>query len=462
MKLFGFEISRKKQLQTPLAPPPGRGGWYPVIREPFTGAWQQNVELRVESLLTYTPLFRCVAVISSDVAKLRLMLVSEDANGIWTEVDVAAFSPVLRKPNDYQSRLQFIAQWMESKLIYGNTYVLKQRDNRGVVTRLTIADPSHVTVLVAADGSVFYELRGNFNLSGIIGSEISIELADQGVVRVPARDIIHDRYNTFFHPLVGLSPIYACGLPATQGLAIQSNSTNFFGNASRPSALLIAPGAIADESAAFLKQFWADNFSGAKAGNVAVLSDGLKYEQLEYKAVDTQLIEQAKWSAEMVCMAFGVPRHKLGLASETVGNVEALQQQYYAECLQSYIEAIESCLNEGLELPNPYATRFNLDDLLRMDTSTLVKSLAEAVGAGIMSPDEARLRLNLAPVKGGGSPYLQQQNFSLAALAERDRNDPFAKPAPAPPADSGEEDDELVAAFIADLQVKADRGFTYA
>ena len=145
MKLFGFEISRAKQLQTPISPRLGSGGWYPVIREPFTGAWQQNAELRVESLLTYTPLFRCIAIISQDVAKLRLMLTSEDANNIWTEVDVPAFSPVLRKPNDYQSRLQFIAQWVESKCIYGNTYVLKQRDNRGVVTRLTIADPSHVT-----------------------------------------------------------------------------------------------------------------------------------------------------------------------------------------------------------------------------------------------------------------------------------------------------------------------------
>jgi hypothetical protein len=46
-----------------------------------------------------------------------------------------------------------------------------------------------------------------------------------------------------------------------------------------------------------------------------------------------------------------------------------------------------------------------------------------------MSPNEARRRINLGAVKGGASPYLQQQNFSLAALDKRDRDDPFSKPA---------------------------------
>ena len=62
-----------------------------------------------------------------------------------------------------------------------------------------------------------------------------------------------------------------------------------------------------------------------------------------------------------------------------------------------------------------------------MDTATLVESEAKAVAGGIKSPNEARKRLNLPPVKGGDTPYLQQQNFSLAALDRRDQSDdPFA------------------------------------
>jgi phage portal protein BeeE len=61
----------------------------------------------------------------------------------------------------------------------------------------------------------------------------------------------------------------------------------------------------------------------------------------------------------------------------------------------------------------------------------LVTTLRDAVGAGVMSPNEGRSKLDLKPVKGGESPYLQQQNYSLAALAKRDtQTDPFAPKTP--------------------------------
>jgi hypothetical protein len=48
----------------------------------------------------------------------------------------------------------------------------------------------------------------------------------------------------------------------------------------------------------------------------------------------------------------------------------------------------------------------------------------------------------LKPVKGGKSPYLQQQNYSLEALAKRDAQDDPFKPAtpPAPPPQSAAAD----------------------
>ncbi len=67
------------------------------------------------------------------------------------------------------------------------------------------------------------------------------------------------------------------------------------------------------------------------------------------------------------------------------------------------------------------------------------KAAADGISSGGLSPDEARKKYHgLGPVPGGDSPYLQQQYFSLAALAERDSNQPFAKPEPAPPAQTPE------------------------
>jgi hypothetical protein len=68
-----------------------------------------------------------------------------------------------------------------------------------------------------------------------------------------------------------------------------------------------------------------------------------------------------------------------------------------------------------------------------MDTATKTKAAADAIGAGAMAPNEARMRyFGLGPVAGGDSVYMQQQMFSLEALAQRDAADPFSTPEPAP------------------------------
>lgn len=425
MRLFGLTLTRQK------AAPAGqlvdnRGGWFPLIRESFTGAWQQNVEVKLESVLSNHADFACRTLIASDIAKLRIKLVEKDG-AIWKEVINPAFSPVLRKPNRYQTRQQFMECWLLSKLQSGNAYVLKQRDGRGVVVAMYVLDPNRVKPLVAQDGAVYYELARD-DLSGLPGTSVT----------APAREIIHDRFNCFFHPLVGLSPIFANGLSAMQGQAIQNMSAGFFQNGATPGGVLTAPGAISDETAKRLKESWETNFGGKNRGKVAVLGDGLRYEAMTAKAVDSQLIEQLKWSAEVICSTYHVPPYKIGVGvMPSYNNIQALNVEYYSQCLQAHIEAIEACLDEGLGLDGvSIGTEIDTDNLLRMDSVTQMSVLKEAVGSALMSPDEGRRKLDLPPVPGGASPYLQQQNYSLEALAKRDaQDDPFA---PAGKADAGD------------------------
>ncbi|WP_156471651.1 phage portal protein, partial [Snodgrassella sp. CFCC 13594] len=101
-------------------------------------------------------------------------------------------------------------------------------------------------------------------------------------------------------------------------------------------------------------------------------------------------------------------------------SIEAINQNYYQDCLQGLIEAIEALLDQGLRLPENQRTEFDLQNLLRMDSAARATANALLVGAGVMSPNEAREVENLPPVEGGESPLMQQQNYSLAALAQRD------------------------------------------
>lgn len=424
MQVFGLTITRTKTIPAGLTGVGSRGGWWPIIRESFSGAWQSNVEVKLENVLTFAALYACITLVSADIGKLRIKLVAEDEDGIENETESPAFSPVLRKPNRYQTRIKFLEQWVASKLIHGNTYVLKARDNRGVVIALYVLDPTRVVPLVAPDGSVFYQLNRD---------DLSTVSAD--IVAVPAREIIHDVMVPLYHPLCGVSPISACGLAAVQGLRIQNNSAVLFGNKSQPGGILTAPGFIKDETAVRLKDTWEANFSGANMGKIAVLGDGLKYESTTMNAVDAQLIEQLRWTAENVCTAFHVPAYMVGVGPPpNYNNIEALNQQYYSQCLQNLIESIELLLDEGLELPSPYGTELDLEQLLRMDTATKMKAATDGVKGGIYTPNEGRLMFNKPPLAGGDTVYLQEQDHSLDWLSRRDEQAIAPPPALTPPA----------------------------
>jgi HK97 family phage portal protein len=285
-----------------------------------------------------------------------------------------------------------------------------------------VLDPVRVRPLVASDGSVYYAVNRD-PLVGVLEDKIA-EWA------IPASEIIHDVMVPLYHPLVGISPITACGVAAVQGLRIQEQGAVFFGNGSRPSGVLTAPASISTETATRLKENWDTNFSGSNAGKVAVLGDGLAYQAMSMTATDAQLIEQLKWTAENVCTAFHVPPYMVGVTQmPATGNIEAWNQQYYSQALQNLIESIELLLDEGLELPTNLGIELDLDGLLRMDTATLAEVATKAIQSGNMAPNESRKRFfGLGPVAGGESPYLQQQNFSLAALAKRDAlDDPFTR-----------------------------------
>ncbi|WP_417585122.1 phage portal protein [Pelagibacterium sp.] len=429
MRLFGLDIQRTPREKT-LNSVDANRGWWPLIRESYAGAWQQNVEVKAETALSFHATFSCQTLIASDIAKLPIKLVRKDSDGIWVDFESAAFSPVLRKPNGFQNRIQFMENWVLSKLQAGNTYVLKQRDGRGVVTKLFILDPKLVTPLVSDSGDVFYELHTD-KLSGV-----------EDRLVVPAREIIHDRFNCFFHPLVGLSPIFANGLAATQGLSIQNNSTIFFQNGSLPGGILTAPGHIEDATAERLKVSWEEKFGGKNRGKVAVLGDGLKFEAMATKAVDAQLIEQLKWSAEVVCSTYHVPPYKIGIGQQpSHNNVQSLNTEYYSQCLQILIESIELCLDEGLNMPVGTGTWIDEDELLRMDSATQMDVLEKSKGK--LTPNEQRKRLNAPPKPGGDTVYMQEQDHSLEWLARRDAQPiepPTPEPAPpAPPAPEQEQ-----------------------
>lgn len=395
-----FDFLKRNKSATPV--PTNSGGWFPLIKESSPGAWQRDEKVEVDTALAHSAVFACASLISNDIGKLPIR-VSAKKKGVWSEVN-HELAKLFRKPNSYQNRAQFFSAWTLSKLLYGNAYMLKQRDASGKVIALHVLDPRAVTVLVSDDGAVFYQLRQS-TLAGI---------AEEGAT-APAREIIHDRGIAPYHPLVGVSPLTAAGYAAMQGVNIQRNSSKFFENGAQPGGVLTAPGAISKETADRLKTDWELKFSGANFGKTAVLGDGLSFQQMTVSAVDSQLIEQLQFTAQDVCRAFNVPAWKIGAgpAAPYTSN-EAMSLSYYSDAVQHLVEAIELCLDDGLDLPATMRTEFDESALLRMDTASRYTAHSSAINAGWITINEVRAKEGLPPVKGGDEVYRQMQDVALS------------------------------------------------
>ena len=399
------------------------GPWRRVSGETYTGSWQQGVQPETpETLLAFAAVYGCVTLIAGDIAKLTLRLTALE-QGVWVETSNSAYSPVLRKPNRYQTKSQFLMAWVVSKLLWGNTFVLKERDQRGVVVALYVLDPALVRVVVSSDGGVYYSVMKD------------MLAAPQGGVLVPASEIIHDRAICPFHPLIGVGPLHAAAVSATQGRKIQTNSSVFFQNMSRPSGQLTSPDEIGDETADRLKREFEERFSGANVGRLLVAGSGLKYEAMTMPAEQAQLIEQLGWTGEDCVRPFLVPAYKLGLGNPpTFNNIGQLSQEYYSTCLQGHMDGIETLLSEGLGLALNLRVDIDEEGLLRMDPLARADRAQKLMQAGAMAPDQARATEGWLPLPDGAGkvPFMQQQNYPVTVLAKR--TDLMPQPAPAAPA----------------------------
>lgn len=390
--------------------------WYGgPIQESFTGAWQHNVVAAPPStLLSFSAIYACVTGIASDIAKMRIKLMMYDGGpgGIGTEIiERSPYLPVLRKPNSFQNQIEFIEQWLVSKLLWGNTYVLKRRDNRGgpengIVREMYVLHPNCVKALVAENGDVYYDISRD-DLS---------DVKDRTVV--PASEIIHDKMVGLWHPLLGVSPLYACSSSGMLGSTIQGSATTFFGNKNMPGGHLSAPGAISDETAARLKASFEAAFSGTNAGKLLVTGDGLKFEPFGFTAKDAEQLGQLQWTVLDAARAFRYPPWKLGEPMPPYTKPDIAQTAYLQDCLHPYINKIEKCLTEGLELPSDQSAELDIDELLRMDQGSLYEVIVK--GAPFLKLDEQRFMANKPPIpKAGKSVWKQHQDYPAEILAER-------------------------------------------
>lgn len=415
--------------------PSHRGGWH-TISEPFTGAWQRNLEEKHGTVLCYPTLYACLSRISQDIGTMPFVLKRKDQNRIWREVEGdSPYWPVLRKPNKFQTDQQFREAWVLSLLIHGNAYILKQRDNRGIVTDLYVMDPCRVMPMIADNGDVYYQVNYP-NAQNLLPENYPAEQ-----LTIPAFEIIHHRINCFIHQLVGIPPLCAANLPAVKNLKILRNSTEFFANGARPGGILTAPAGITEEAALLIKEAWQQQYGSGNQGKIAILGADLKYTDLGMSSgADSQLVAQLEYSDRQVCQPFHVPPFMAGIGEIPAGmKVDEVTTAYYQRALRPIVEGMERLLDEGLRISRPMGVELDENALLRMDPGKRAEVVTKLVGGGVATPNEGRFEFDYEPLEGGDTVYMQQQDFPLDQVRKNKIVDAEQQPVAPEPVSAPEE-----------------------
>ncbi|WP_353223450.1 phage portal protein [Salinisphaera sp. C84B14] len=381
------------------------GGWRRIL-EPFSGAWQRNVEVQQDALVTSSPtLFACLDRISSDVGKLPWRVKQNDSHGIPRTVDIPANAKALEYPNDYQTPDAFRRAWILSKLQHGNALILK------AAGQMFVLDWANVQPLISESGSVFYRLS--------LGSKQNLlpEAFGDGQITIPASDVIHDRGPCLYHQLIGVPPVTAAYWTALKSYHITRNNAELFSNGSVLGGLLTVPAGLSDEDAKALKDYW----QNTKPTDTRVVGADAKYTPFGSKAVDSQVVEQLQLSDKSICQPFGIPPFIVGAESLPSGQKPAeYMRSYFVLGLQQHVNAMETLLTRALNLPRGQYIQLDTDQLLRMDQGRRAEVYGRLVTDGIYSRNEARAQFDLPPVKGGDQLLVQQQDVPLSRVGVND------------------------------------------
>lgn len=374
MRLFG---RRQERSQTVSIGDPAFVDFFGMGRN-LTG-----VPVNELSALGSAAVWRAVSVLSGAVAGLPLRTYRELDDG--SRQQVGSF---LDDPAGFESMTPF--EWVEMimvhLLLHGNAFMLHIYGGAGQLMGLLPIHPSAVGLLLDR------EVPG--------GKIFQVSLRDGSQLNVTAVDLTHIPGMSTDPNGRGLSPISIARNSLGTTLAGDNTAARLFSNGMLISGLVTPLEDMTEEEAKIIKDGLRQKMLGVdNAGDIAVINRQLKFEKWSMTPEDSQFIETRAFQIDEVSRIFGVPPHLLmemtKQSSWGTGLIE--QNQAWARyTLHGWTKRIEQRLSRLL--PRPRFVEFDYSGLLRPTPGEEVNLLLAQVNGGLITVDEARAVLNLAPI----------------------------------------------------------------
>lgn len=346
------------------------------------------------SALGNATLFRAVNLIASSVGMLPLNLHQK----IGDERRVASDHPVQRllrkKPNSWQTPLQFKSYMQGRALLKGNAYAYKVPGIRGV-QQLVPLDPDRVKPVLNDTFDLAYDYKQNSGAKR----------------RFKAEDIVHLRAPWSSDGITGdgLLKVAAEALGLAQ--ITDEAAARMLRNGTYVGGVLKHPNTLSAEAIANLRAQFADRYTGIdNAGRWMVTEEGMDVTPFGASGRDAEGLAQRKHQAEEVSRYTGVPRPLLMFDETSWGSgIEQLGLFLVMYCLMPWFVAWEEVIAQSLltqrERDDGFYAKFNEAALLRGSLKDQIEFLSKAIGGpgagGFMLPDEAREKFEMNPLNGG-------------------------------------------------------------
>lgn len=360
-----------------------------------------GVTVGADTALKISAVFACVGLLSETIASLPLIIYRylEDEQGRARARNHPLYALLHDQPNQNQTAIEFVQMMQTHALLRGSGYAEIVPGARGFVDQLLPIHPDYVTKEKLATGRLRYRVRDE-----ITGQERVLNNED--IFEVGGLTL--DGWNTvsvvsYARDSFGLS------------LAAERYGSRFFRNGSRPGGVLQTDGKLSRDAAMRIKGDWEAFHSGENQHRVAVLEQGLKWQQVSITPEDAQFLETREYQAEDVCRWFRVPPHMVGLTSKATSwgsGIEQMSIGFVSYTLRPWLTRWTQAIKRDLILaPQTYFADFVVEHLLRGDISTRYNAYAIGRQWGWLSTNEIRGYENLNPIPGGDN-YLTPMNMS--------------------------------------------------
>lgn len=168
-----------------------------------------------------------------------------------------------------------------------------------------------------------------------------------------------------------------------------------------------------------VRESWQSVYGGSRnAGKVAVLEEGMKYQQIGIPPEEAQFLETRKFQINEIARLYRIPPHMVGdLDKSSFSNIEQQSLEFVKYTLDPWVIRWEQSLQRALFLPQEkqeYFIKLNVDGLLRGDYQSRMNGYSVGRQNGWLSANDIREMedMNLIPKEEGGDLYLINGNMT--------------------------------------------------